>query len=200
MSFIGGVLGGVAGFLTGGPAGAFAGAAAGLSRGGLRGLPLIGPRPMPFGPVGPGIFTMPQPMGQMCPPGTRCAGISTDGFCMGSCVQMDMPAGMMPMMARAGACPLPAPRGFHWNRRTYCTLRQGTVPACTKLIKNRHINVANGRAAKRAVRRIVGTHRLLQRIDKSLRRIKGVKGARVSRGSHGRGCRCPGCAPRVAVT
>ena len=193
MSFLGGVLGGIGGFLTGGPAGAVLGAAAGFSRGGVRGVPMIAPRaPMitPFAP--PGIFTMPGGMegggmGMTCPPGTRCDGISMDGFCAGACVPYSMGGmgAMTGMLGLTGRCPLPAPRGFHWNQRTYCTLKHGVVPKCTKVIKNRRLNPANGHAARRAVRRITATHRLLKRIEKSIRRIKGVRSAKIPRQAAG---------------
>jgi len=92
--------------------------------------------------------------------------------------------GMMGLMA-SGRCPLPAPRGFHWNQKTYCTLRSGVVPKCTRVVKNRRLNPANGHAARRAVRRIAATHRLLKRIEKSIRKIKGVRAAKVPRQAAG---------------
>lgn len=192
MSFLGAVLGGVAGFVIGGPAGAVTGARAGAALGtrgaGMALVPAM-PPPVPGGfdnvPGQANIFTRampPAPMGMACPPGTRCAGMSMDGLCVGSC----LPMGAMGMVGLSGRCPLPAPRGFHWNQKTYCTVKQGVIPKCTRVIKNRHLNPANGRAARRAVRRIAATHKLLKRIEKSIRRIKGVRGAKLSRRSPAR--------------
>ncbi len=189
MSFLGGVLGGIAGFVTGGPAGAAIGAISGFRGGGGTSMPMIISRP-PVQPLTPlPIFNMPgtpggaMPAGMMCPPGTACSGASYDGLCIGSCLPTG--TGMMPsisgMVGLSGRCPLPAPRGYHWNQRTYCTLKHGVVPKCSKVIKNRRLNPANGHAARRAVRRITATHRLLKRIEKSIRRIKGVRSAKLPR-------------------
>lgn len=49
-----------------------------------------------------------------------------------------------------GACP----RGFHLNKSAYC-LRDGTfVEKGTRLVKNRRLNEANGRANNRSIRRL----------------------------------------------
>ncbi len=189
MSFLGGVLGGIVGFVTGGPAGAVLGAAKGFGIGARpmmmpsRGLVPFTGSPVRFGEEEPSTPGMPMPMGMPCPPGTACNGPSMGSMCIGACVPYGMqsvPSGMG-MVGLSGRCPLPAPRGYHWNQKTYCTLRQGVVPKCTKVIKNRHLNPANGRAARRAVRRIAATHRLLKRIEKSIRRIKGVRSAKIPR-------------------
>ena len=196
MSFLSGVLGGVVGFVTGGPAGAVTGAIAGFrGRGGGTRMMMT-----PAGPVvmPERIFQMPQmfdgdgggmammPMGQRCPPGTSCRGASAGGICIGNCAPL-VQGNLMVGDGRGGMC---APRGFHFNKSRYAVCGpMGMAPACieknTKLVRNRHLNPANGRAAKRAVRRISATHRLLKRIEKSIRRIKGVPRGRGVKGGRG---------------
>lgn len=53
----------------------------------------------------------------------------------------------------AGACP----RGYHLDKKTrsYC-------------VKNRRMNVLNGRAASRAIRRIKGARKMLMRIERQM--------------------------------
>jgi len=184
VSFLGGVLGAVGGFVTGGPAGAVIGGLGGLRKGGGK-----MPGMMPLSYMPPSAM-MKGTKGMTCPSGTACSGPSYGDLCLGSCRTI-MP-GMMPgtgmdltMFGRGGACPLPSPRGTHWNKKAYCVgVGSGmptAIPACSKLIRNRHLNPANGRAALRAVRRIASTHKLLKRIEKSIRRIKGVRQVKLPR-------------------
>jgi hypothetical protein len=191
MSFLGTVLKGAVGFVTGGPAGAIAALGIPSLGGGMRSVsPMLPATMMPFSPP------MPGGGGMLCPAGTACSGASTDGMCIGTCKPimpgMPMTAPAMMAMIGSGRCPLPAPRGFHWNQKTYCTVKSGVVQKCTRVIKNRRLNPANGRAARRAVRRIAATHKLLKRIEKSIRKIKGVRQAKLPRVSRGRFLPGPG--------
>lgn len=187
MSFLGTLLKGAVGFVTGGPAGAALAIGTALTR--RPAAPMIVPTLMPptFSP-GMDIFTRPMgmPMGMTCPPGTACTGTSYDGLCMGACNPIGgRMAGMMPGMA---GC---TPKGFHWNKSRYAVCGPGGMaPACipkmSKLVRNRRLNPANGHAAKRAVRRISATHKLLKRIEKNIRAIKGIPRARREREDRGR--------------
>ncbi len=182
MSFLGTLLKVGVGIATGGIAGGAVALASTLTR--RPAQPMIVPTFMPPG-FAPGmdIFTRPMgmPMGMKCPPGTACSGASYDGLCVGACNPVPG-TGMMLPSAMAGC----TPRGYHWNKSRYAVCGPGgSAPACigkmTKLVRNRSLNPANGRAAKRAVRRISATHRLLKRIEKNIRAIKGIPRVRRER-------------------
>lgn len=158
-------------------------------------LPLTPYNPMPISnyPVGQG--------GVKCPQGTTCSGLYSAGdICIGSCVPISGDVGTLNpayQAAAAGAtgrCPLPAIRGFHWNKSKYHTFgdcRRGTsagdVGRCTKMVKNRHMNPANGRAALRAARRLKATHSLLKRIEKAVHKAAPTRHRLTTRK---RGCGC----------
>lgn len=152
--------------------------------------------------------------GVTCPPGTACSGSSLGSLCLGKCDPIPggmgvqgMPGGLTPM-AYAAYCAaavgpgqmrlMPSPcRGYHWNESNYATgLGSGqcqVVPRGSKLVRNRSINPANAQAARRAVRRLVGTHRLLVSIEKSIaplaRRVHGGGGSRGKRAPKSCGCK-----------
>lgn len=73
--------------------------------------------------------------------------------------------------------PSPCP-GFHWNTgryHVYGDCRRGTgegdVAPYSKLVRNRRINPANGKAAMHALRRVSATHHLLVTLDKHLQKV-----------------------------
>lgn len=62
-----------------------------------------------------------------------------------------------PLSPAGGACPT----GFHLDKRTR-----------SKCVRNRRMNPLNGRAASRAIRRIKGARKMLQKIERGLPRAK----------------------------
>lgn len=92
----------------------------------------------------------------------------------------------------------PSPcRGFHWNESRYhvfgrCGEGEATVERGTKLVRNRGINPANAQAARRAVRRLVGTHRLLVSIERSIKPLAGRVARRGGAGGRSKSCGCKG--------
>jgi hypothetical protein len=74
-----------------------------------------------------------------------------------------LPPGMLanitgPLAPRNGAA---CPTGFHLDKRTR-----------SKCVRNRRMNPLNGRAASRAIRRIKGARKMLQKIERGLPRAK----------------------------
>lgn len=219
MSFLGGLLGGIGGFITAGPVGAFAGALGGF-KGGTAGArqALTGPQPgpQPFAPVpfapGSNIYTQPggskSPAGVSCPPGTRCSGLlSYDNLCVGNCVQITTGGGggvaqpgtgMVACRGRGGSATMVAPaiKGYHWNHGRYYVFgdcRTGTSPgvveACTKLVRNRRVNPLNPHAARRAIRRLHGIAGFIRSYDKALGKL--ARGVRSKSGGARRAkCGC----------
>lgn len=163
MSFIGGLVrtvgAGIGGLFTGGPLGAATGVA--------RSFMPQGPGTSTTTKVGWGLYEktrsqLPQGFG----------GISTPYY------------GPVPTPQALGAG---CPAGMRLNRSTYVTRGGGTSrwpqglqvhPKGTECVTRRKINPGNGRAAVRAVRRLVAFHRLTQRVERQLRKAAG----RVSRG------------------
>lgn len=170
----------------------------GVGTGGFGSGPSIIPRP-PSAFAGPGAGIYTQPAGQLppgvpegaikCPPGTSCHGVSYGEFCAGSCQAAGgagtsvVPYAETCSLPTRGGAPmnLPVPcRGFHWNKGRYYVFGDcrrgttaGTVERFSKLVRNRRINVANAKAAHRAVRRLVGTHHLLRSIEHAIGKIAG---------------------------
>lgn len=58
-------------------------------------------------------------------------------------------------------------KGFHLNRSGYHT-NEGYVAPRSKCVPNRRMNPLNGHAARRAISRIKGARKMLQRIERSL--------------------------------
>lgn len=223
MSLLGGILGGAIGFVTGGPAGAVLGVAGGLSKGGTKGVPFAKPSIVPTipggfaaGGPGSGIYTRPSGGGVVCPPGTACSGASTDGLCIGTCnpipggvVSPATGMGLVSCRGRGGAVvSVNSPiRGYHWNTGRYHVFgdcRKGTgagdVEPCTRLVRNRRINPANGKAAHRAARRLNATLGLLHTIERTVQRTLRKAGAshrgRGSKRSAACGCGTKPCSCR----
>lgn len=101
-----------------------------------------------------------------------------------------------PSMNGGGACPT----GYRLNKTKYVTRGGGTSrwpvglqlhEAKSTCVKRRKINAGNGRAATRAVRRLVSFYRLSQRVAKQLRRAASaahIRGGRSRKAlSAGRG-------------
>lgn len=153
--------------------------------------------------------------GVTCPPGTMCDAPSWGSLCTGKCVSIpgggmgQQPGYLTPAMTMAYCASavgpgkirlMPSPcRGYHWNESRYAYgLGSGqcqVVERGTKLVRNRSINPANAKAAHRAVRRLIGTHRLLVGIERSIaplaRRVHGGRGSRskCAGGCKGK-CKC----------
>ena len=78
-------------------------------------------------------------------------------------VAQTLPQGVLanitgPLAPRPGAA---CPAGFHLDKRTR-----------SRCVRNRRMNPLNGRAATRAIRRIKGARKMLQKIERSLPRAK----------------------------
>ena len=78
-------------------------------------------------------------------------------------VTQQLPQGVLanitgPLAAQPGAA---CPAGFHIDKRTR-----------SRCVRNRRMNPLNGRAASRAIRRIKGARKMLQKIERSLPRAK----------------------------
>ena len=208
MSFLGTVFKGVVGFATGGPAGALAALGSSLVR-----RPQITPS-LPFAPQGiytqPGGNKPPAGQGQYCPPGTACSGASYDGLCVGTCVPIggggtqviaQPGTSMVACRGRGGTAVMVAPamKGFHWNTARYHVFgdcrtgtQAGDVERCTRLVRNRRINPANGHAARRAARRLNATLGLLRSIERTVQHTLGKRRTRPSKRASGRAAAC-GC-------
>lgn len=158
LGTIGAAIGGVGGFVTGGVAGAVAGATAGrrigdaVSGGATPGGPPANPIPTGgFIGLGSGISsTGGKP---------ACALGDFAGALAGTCA----PFGI-------GATPTPAAgcmKGYHLNKHALgATKRHGAVPAHSVLVRNRHMNAGNARAATRAIHRLKAAHRIFKKIDR----------------------------------
>ena len=145
--------------------------------GGGPALPAPPVRPLLPPPGGMSIYSMPssQDTGVTCPAGTRCVGASSDGMCLGSCVQM---TGGLPTGLPGGACMT----GFHLNKSRYVTRGGGTSkypPALllhekhSTCVKTRRLNVGNARALRRALRRARGFAKLAHKVLRATHQYKG---------------------------
>lgn len=105
--------------------------------------------------------------GVVCPKGSRCDGISTDGLCVGACVPMG--GGGTGMVVSGAACPI----GFRLNKSTYVTRGGGTSrwpagqlvvhPKHSTCVKRRRRNVGNAKALRRAISRVKGFVKLARK-------------------------------------
>src|SRR5258706_6063867 len=132
------------------------------------------------------------------PGGTQVDGVS-QGLPTGPGPGMQMvpfdAAGVMAYCAakagRRGIVKVPSPcPGFHWNTGRYYVFGDcrtgspaGEVTPFTRLVRNRRINPANGKAAMRALRRVSATHHLLVALDKHLQKV--ARRATSHRGAQG---------------
>lgn len=134
----------IIGGLVGGPAGAMIGQAVGG---------LIAPKPAPT----MASFATTQPF---FAPGIPQIGLEGPPRVP---VAQQLPPGVLanitgPLAARpAGVCPV----GFHVDKRTG-----------TRCVRNRRMNVLNPRAATRAIRRVRGARKMLQKIERQLPKAK----------------------------
>lgn len=174
MSFLGTLARGVAGFVAGGPAGA---AAAVLSA--------------PKKPGG-GAVTIPyNPIPVVTPDSvktTRSVSLMPPGY--QSTTTAYYPGGdTITNPGALGTFNAACPTGFRMNKSRYVTRGGGTSrwPVGLQLhekgsvcVRRRSINPGNGKAATRAVRRLVAFYRLSNRVAKQLRRA--AAGAKLGRG------------------
>lgn len=106
--------------------------------------------------------------GVVCPKGSRCDGISTDGLCVGACVPMGG-SNLSDARGPTGACA----SGYRLNKSTYVTRGGGTShwPAGqlmvhekhTVCVKRRRRNVGNAKALRRAISRVKGFVKLARK-------------------------------------
>ena len=143
LSTLGGIAGGIGGFLTGGPAGAITGYKLGSGLGGSH--PSTPAAPSGFGPFVPaqgGGLSMPFPVNG---PG----GIPLPGY---------NPA---PTNATGGSCP----RGYHLNKHALAASKHhGALPARSICVRNRHLNPMNPRALSRALRREKRARKIVRKL------------------------------------
>jgi hypothetical protein len=58
-------------------------------------------------------------------------------------------------------------KGYHLNKHPLpASKRHGAVPAHSILVRNRHMNAGNARAATRAIHRLKAAHRIFKKIDR----------------------------------
>lgn len=148
-----GIVGVATGFATGGPLGGLVG-----------GLTSLAPQPRAATPAsfapaavqgfatqvrGVRLPTIPRFPGK--PPGGPGLPIPFPGPGNGAAPGQDLGFG------GAGACPV----GFHLDKKTR-----------TRCVRNRRMNVLNGRAAMRAIRRVKGARKMLQKIERQLPKSK----------------------------
>lgn len=173
MSFLGTLARGVAGFVAGGPAGA----AAAVLAGGPK-KPAGGAITIPYNPIPLQVpdSTKTTRAVSLLPPGYT----STTTSYYGGGDQITNPGALGTF-----ACPT----GFKMNKSRYVTRGGGTSrwPVGLQLhekgsvcVRRRSINPGNGKAATRAVRRLVAFYRLSNRVAKQLRRA--AAGAKLGRG------------------
>lgn len=149
-----------------------AGAGVGVATGGLGGAAISLATKALGGKKGPGTAVAPYN-----PPGIQLPG----GF------SIDFPGmgrpgyGIMATGARRGrVAPGPngeCPKGYHLNK----SATADGNPAKSFCVRNRHVNYANGRAARRAGRRLKGTVRVLRR-SFTLVAAKAPKGKWIPKG------------------
>lgn len=157
MSFfsklIKGVVGAGAGFLAGGPLGAVVGGASAFIPKARAAAPAALPGGMGF--VGGALPTLTPVRGARLPTIPRIPGPARN-----------IPGLPIPLpdldfggagAGAGGACPA----GFHLDKRTR-----------SRCVRNRRMNPLNGRAAMRAIRRIKGARKMLQKIERQLPKAK----------------------------
>jgi len=128
-----------------GPVGAVVGTAVGAA---------LAPKPRAPAPVAPALAAFSPQVGipniSLGAPSVPVQ-LSTQGAQIGRAFGATVPA------AAGGACPV----GFHLDKRSR-----------SRCVRNRRMNPLNGRAAMRAIRRIKGARKMLQKIERQLPRSK----------------------------
>lgn len=159
LGTIGGVIGGIGGAFTGGVGGAIAGATAGQKigdaiAGSPRSTPPVGSTGGMMGGFGLGYSD--------CPPGDLSCFIKNIPGALGFGQQNGA-------MARMGMCM----KGYHLNKSELAPskggcgrMAHGRVPKRSVLVRNRHMNPGNAKAARRAIHRLKSAHRIFKKIDK----------------------------------
>lgn len=175
MSFLGWIgktlIGGVTGFVTGGPAGAVIGGAT-AAFGGGSGAGSTGGGVRPASPLG-GSINVPMIGGTfrgLAPSGPWMPGTGPGPSPGSTSLPAPVPPSVSP--AAAGGALVCNVRGFHLNKSRYFVGNQhwwqsssvGTkVEKGSRCVKNRHMNVANAKALRRALRRAYGFEKLAMR-------------------------------------
>lgn len=154
LGTIGAAIGGIGGFFTGGPGGAVAGATAGREIGDAVSGPSGGPQP-------PNPAPYPTIGGFGFPPG---GGLMTPFGGIGTLTN--------PTASPNGAVPCGV-KGYHWNKHPLGATKggcgrtaHGFLPKHSLMVRNRHMNPGNSRAAVRAIHRLKSAHRIFKKIDK----------------------------------
>jgi len=96
-------------------------------------------------------FAAGPPFSSLTPPLVPVAQVSPQGAQIGRAFGATIPG------AAGAACPV----GFHLDKRSR-----------SRCVRNRRMNPLNGRAAMRAIRRIKGARKMLQKIERQLPRAK----------------------------
>lgn len=139
----------IVGGLIGGPAGAAIGTAVGAAiapKPVAQQAPRAAPRPTVQPGTGRSTSLLPVSMAPL-PALSRIPNLGAGG--------VRPPTLELPMAG--GACPV----GFHLDKRSR-----------TRCVRNRRMNPLNGKAATRAIRRIKGARKMLQKIERQLPRAK----------------------------
>lgn len=96
-------------------------------------------------------------------------------------------------------------KGHHLNKHGYYTKAHGWIEPGTVLVRNRHRNPLNPRAARRAASRLHGMQKLIGRIERVVAKAARPRHARSGprlvasgRRGHKPGCRCFACKRRAA--
>lgn len=172
-SIWGGIKGAVGGFIKGGPLGAVVGAAkgTGIIRAPTMVNSLQGTALAPLPPSLPPIQGLP-PIGQVGPTGIA----AQYGLINVSTQRAGAGTGMVPVSTPAGTMMVPCQiKGTHLNKHAYWT-KHGHVEAHSVCVRNRRMNPANGRALRRALRRVTAFGRIVKRLKKSIGRANSAVG------------------------
>jgi len=165
---IGGVIGAIGGFAVGGVGGAVAGAQAGSAIGNA----VSGSTP-PAGNTGGaaagGSGFVGYGIGQGVGNSKPACGFGDIAGCLAGTCQCFGTNSLAPTSTAAGGCM----KGYHLNKSTLNPTRggcgraaHGVIPKHTVLVRNRHMHYGNTRAARRAIHRLKGAHRIFKQIDK----------------------------------
>jgi len=118
-------------------------------------------------PVGPGLGGAPG----MFPNLPQLGGMGMMPTSGGGSVPVSTATGQAP---GGGVC---APSGYHWNKSGYWSNESGLLPgaswtpAGTKLVKNRHRNPYNPKAASRAMSRLAGLSQGMKTLERQLTKL-----------------------------
>lgn len=179
LSGLGGIIGGIGGFLTGGVPGAIGGYQAGqaLLGGGGGGGNLPATVPPATGPANPGSGGGAIPYGTFPNIGPFIPVPSWAG-------------GPQTAQPSAAGCP----KGYHLNKHALAaTKRHGALPARSICVRNRRMQALNSRAITRSLRRIKRANKIVRKLHAFApsRRI-----AAGGRSGHRPGCGCVVCRRR----